>query len=425
LLAGLLAALRLSGAAYASDSSAPESMTLDAAVAIAVSGNPGLEEMRRRAEAAAAVPSQVGSLQDPRVTLGAANVPVDSWSFDQEPMTQVVLAINQAIPYPGRLKLRREEAELRAEAASESADEATLRLVRDVRTTWWELFYLDRADETISRNSDLLRKLVEVARTKYEVGRGLQQDVLLAQVELSRLEDMAVQVRGMRGSTNARLNALLARPEQSPLMLPHDTSVPLPNAPPESVLQADAESSRSSIAQARLELEAAQSAQALAHKEYLPEFGVGVSYGWRQGHNTDGSSRSDFASVLLNFNVPLFASSKQNQLIAQRRAESAARDRALAETRNRVTSEISDALSRYRQAREELALLDDGILPQTRQAVASMMAGYEVSKVDFLTLIRTQITLYDQELQRWRVLSHAHQALALLLAAVGKETLDE
>jgi cobalt-zinc-cadmium efflux system outer membrane protein len=403
----------------------PEVLTLDAAVRAAVADNPGLDEMRRRADAAATVPSQVGSLPDPRISLGALNVPVDGFALDQEPMTQMQIGVTQSFPFPGTLGLRREWAESRAAAATESAEEARLRLTRDVRNAWWELFYQDRALATIAHNMDLLGQLVEIARTKYEVGRGLQQDVLLAQVELSRLQDMQLQVTGLRGVAAARLNALLGRPQQPAPQLPSSAGGALPKMPAAATLENAAEQSRAAIAVARHDVAAADLSEQLAHKAYLPEFGVSLNYGSRQGRNADGSPRSDFASVMLNFSVPLFASTKQDQLVSQRHAEHTASQRALDETRNRVRAEIGSALASYQQAHDQVTLFDTGILPQTGQAVASMLAGYQVNKVDFLTLVRTQVTLYDQELQRWRALARAHQALATLYAAVGRETFDE
>jgi len=115
-------------------------LTLQDAVATAVDQNPGLDELRQRMEAAAAVPSQVGSLPDPRISLGAVNVPVDTFAFDQEPMTQVLVGVTQPLPFPGKLGLRRQLAESEAAAAVDSMQEARLRLVRDVRSSWWELF---------------------------------------------------------------------------------------------------------------------------------------------------------------------------------------------------------------------------------------------------------------------------------------------
>jgi len=422
-----LFACTLLGVARADDVTGPAGavLTEQAAVEQAVSANPGLDEMRRRADAAAAIPDQAGSLPDPRITLGAANLPVDTFSLDQEAMTQLQLGVTQAFPYPGKRALQRDVAASRAAAAAQSADEARLQLVRNVRNSWWELFYLDRAQGTLARNMDLLRQFVDVARTKYEVGRGLQQDVLLAQVELARLQDMQVRVDGARGVAAARMNALLARPADTPVRLPPATTGRLPDVPPEARLEQAADQSRAAIAVARHQLDAAQSAEKLAHKEYLPDFGVSVNYGFRQGRNPNGTPRADFASVMLNFSVPLFAGSKQDRLVDQRHAEATAAERGLADTRNRVHADIAAALAGYRQARDEYQLLDTGILPQTSQAVASMLAGYQVNKVDFLTLVRTQVTLYDHELQRWRAFAQAHQAFANLLAAVGRETLDE
>lgn len=424
--ASVAAALLLSvpvGAQEAAQGPAP--LTVDEAVAAALASNPGLDELRRRAEAAAAVPPQAGSLPDPRITLGAANLPVDSLALDQDPMTQLKIGVTQTFPFPGKLGLRREIARSQAAAATNSVDEARLRLMRDVRVQWWELFYLDRAIETVDRNRTLLRGLVDVARTKYEVGHGLQQDVLLAQVELSRLHDLAVQLDGARAVGAARLNALLARDAQAPVSIATTEKAELPAPPDASRLLALADRQRPWLWQLRHQLDAARSAQALARKEYFPEFGVSATYGWRDGRNNNGVSRSDFVSAMFSVSVPLFAASKQDQLVTQRNAEHAALEQALADARNRVQSEIVAALADYRRARDQLALFDDGILPQTGQAVASMLAGYQVSKVDFLTLVRTQVTLYNHELQRWRVLTQARQALARLAAAAGQETLDE
>jgi outer membrane protein TolC len=54
-----------------------------------------------------------------------------------------------------------------------------------------------------------------------------------------------------------------------------------------------------------------------------------------------------------------------------------------------------------------------------------MLSGYQVNKVDFLNLVRSQVTLYDYETQYWKSFSEANQALARLAAAVGGEVSDE
>jgi outer membrane protein TolC len=70
-------------------------------------------------------------------------------------------------------------------------------------------------------------------------------------------------------------------------------------------------------------------------------------------------------------------------------------------------------------------LYDTGIVPQARQTVASMLAGYQVNKVDFLNLARSQITLFEYQIQYWKAFTEANQALAQLTAAVGKDEIYE
>ena len=86
---------------------------------------------------------------------------------------------------------------------------------------------------------------------------------------------------------------------------------------------------------------------------------------------------------------------------------------------------IAAAAADYERARQQVSLFREGIIPQATQTVASMRAGYQVNKVDFLNLVRAQITLFNYQVQYWKALSEANQALARVAAAIGKETVDE
>ena len=92
---------------------------------------------------------------------------------------------------------------------------------------------------------------------------------------------------------------------------------------------------------------------------------------------------------------------------------------------NQVEAEIGRATSDYLRAREQVSLFSEEIIPLAHQTVDAMLAGYQVGKVDFLKLVRSQTTLYDYETQHWKVLSVANQALARLVAAVGEERIYE
>ena len=163
-----------------------QSLSLIDAREKALSGNPGLAGMQARYEALSEVPSQVGTLPDPVMSFNVMNLPEGDFDRHQENMTQLQLGISQMFPFPGKLDLRETVAEFEAEAALYSLGEMRLNLDRLVSVTWWELHFKDRSLDTVKRNQALLRQFVKVAKTKYEVGKGLQQDVLLAQLEIGR-----------------------------------------------------------------------------------------------------------------------------------------------------------------------------------------------------------------------------------------------
>jgi outer membrane protein TolC len=404
---------------------ATSALALEDAVAMAVAGNPGLAEMQARADAMAAIPSQAGALPDPMVSLNALNFPTDTFNRDQEPMTQLQIGIEQSLPYPGKRGLKRQAAEFEAGAAASHVDETRLRLVHQVKQTWWQVYYLDRALEILSRNQDLLRQFVQIAQTKYKVGEGLQQEVLLAQVELSKLFDRQIELQGLRGQQVARLNALLDRQANTPLALPEQVDAELAGVLPESRLYARAGAARPLLEQKRQEVEAARTRRDFARRDRYPDFKLGAAYGFRDGDNPDGSSRADFATLRLAMSLPLYAGRKQDKALEQRSSEFLKKQYALQDEVGKVQAEISSALADYRRASEQVKLFKTGIIPQARQSVASMFSGYQVNKVDFLNLVRAQITLYSYETQYWKALSEANQALARLTAAVGEEVTGE
>lgn len=404
-----------------------ESLSLEQALRLVEQDNPGLAEMQARAEAMAAIPSQAGTLPDPVISFGLVNMPVDSFDIGQEPMTQWQLGVSQQLPYPGKLALQEKTASLLADAAIQDTAEFRQHLLRDVKTLWWRLFYLDKTIGIVDLNKTLLRQFVEIAQTKYRVGQGLQQDVLLAQLELSKLIDRDIQLISMREQEAARLNALLNRPTDTRIKLPQQeqNELALPALKPRNEIFELAKENRPVLEQQRRLVDAAQTRKQLAEKDLLPDFNLSAGYGLRQGHNVDRSSRSDFLSLQLGVSVPLFAERKQKMAISQRNSEVKQQQFALQDEWTSVQSDISTAITAYQQARKQQALLQTGIIPQARQTVASMLAGYQVNKVDFLNLVRAQITLYNYETTLWQVISEAKTTLAKLTASVGEDDLHE
>lgn len=417
--------------AYAQSEGEPvagtHALRLEQAVLIALDHNPGLAGLRSQAEAMHSLPSQVGALPDPMLSLNAMNLPADTFNTGQEPMTQMQLAFSQSIPFPGKRGLRREAVEHKADASNAMLAERRTSLTGEVRSAWWRLMYQDRALEIIEQNKELMRDFVEIAQTKYRVGNGLQQDVLLAQLELSRLLDRELRIAGSRRGAQAELNAMLGRQSDMTVVLPPaPPNAELPQLPPEPTLLQMAGASRNLINVNRDLVEAAQSDLELARRDRYPDFRLGIGYGFRDGFDPmRGKDRSDLVSVMLSVNIPLYSGSKQSKAIEQRSHEVSRQRFALSDTLRRVEASVARSYAEYLAARDQVALLETAIIPQAQQTVSSMLAGYQVNQVDFLNLVNTQITLYNAQINYWESLSRAKQSLARLASAVGEEALYE
>ena len=399
---------------------ADASLSLDHAVEIALAGNPGLAKMAARAKAMAEVPAQAGTLPDPMLSLNAVNLPNDTFSLSQEAMTQLQVGIGFTLPFPGKLDLREQAAEFEARAAQFDVDEMRLVLVKNVRSTWWNLFYLDRALSVVERNQVLLRQLVKIAETRYKTGQGMQSDVLLAQLELSKLLDIEISLKAMRRTQAASLKALLDRSDMGEIILPVKVAETLPDTPKLADLNAAALDSRPALSAQHNGVEAARSRVALAEKDYYPDFKLGAVYGFRSGNNPNGSARTDMSSILFSMNLPIFSGARQDGALSQRKAEVMREEFALQERKTQVLAEIEQALADYRAGQEQASLFKTGIIPQARQTTAAMLSAYQVNKVDFLNLVRSQVTLYNYETQYWKALSSGWQAWAKLQAAAGQ-----
>lgn len=420
--------------------------TLASLLADAEANNPRILAAAKSAEAAEARVPQAGALPDPMLGVGVMNLPVADPSLGRDMMTMTTVEIGERFPWPGKLGMREEVARLTAEAARFEVERTRQDVLAQVKATYYRIYLLDRALDVTGRNETLVGDLAQLTSARYAVGTGAQPDVLKAQVERTRLSDRAIQLAEQRTGAVARLNALLGRPTDTPVP---DTELPealttaalgddkaalsfataaldgigaageqrtLPGIPTVAELQSMALAHNPMI-QAHVRRVAAQDrAVALAGKARLPDVNVSVGYGRRPDFG-------DFANLMVSVPLPVFAGRKQDQAVIEEAAvleEHRARHHAMVDELN---AEIASLAASLRRARDQLVLLNDGILPQAQTALSSATASYQVGRVDFLTLLDAQVTLYQLELDYHQLLSDFAADMAALERAVGTEVI--
>jgi outer membrane protein TolC len=162
---------------------------------------------------------------------------------------------------------------------------------------------------------------------------------------------------------------------------------------------------------------AAQTARVeLARKEHLPDFDLSLQYGQRSG-------RSDLISAMVSVPIPLRKGQKQDLGAKEAEADLAALQAEREEAANRVRAEVAGAYADLERERARLALFVKSIIPQGRAALQSATAGFQVGRVDFLTLLDNQATLYGYETAYHQALADFARRLAELERTAGGEIL--
>lgn len=389
---------------------AADTLSLSQAQEEARRANSGLQAARLNADAAAARVGPAGALPDPQLSFAFMNRPINDFGTDQ-PMTMNAIQYSQRFPWPGTLGFARERARFLANATRLDADDAELMLAARVASVYYEIGYLDRAVQVMEETRDLLRDFHHISSAMYAVGRGVQQDVLQAQVAIAQMDEDITVMQQQRIAMTARLNALMGRAATRPIPA---VALPTPDA-----MLADADSlvaratrRRPALRAAHERVEAAQAGYRAARRAVYPDFNVTLGYGQRPQFE-------DFATLMVGVSVPLWMGARQLPLREEARAMRYAEEARERDLYNETFARLVELRAEAERAQSLATLYATAVLPQAHAAVESALSAYRVGQVDFTTLVRSELTVNQYEIESLRLAAQFHRAVAAIEALVG------
>lgn len=387
-----------------------DTLRLADAVAAARSANPMLHAVRLGADAAAERVSQAGALPDPHLSFGLMNRPVGGFGTG-EPMTMNQLQVSQMLPWPGKLGFGKQRAAHLAEAKALDALDAEVRLVARVKTVYYELAYVDRTISVMERTRDLLRDFFQVSQAMYAVGEGLQQDVLQAQVAVASMTEDIVVMQQERVAMAARLNALMGRGAMAAVgaLVLEGAG---PELPPVDSLMVQAATGRPTLQAAHERVRAAEAGYRAARRELYPDFMVGLAYGQRPQFD-------DMATIMVGVSLPIWAGARQLPMRREMAAMRASEEAMALDLYNETYAELTELRAEAERARQLGSLYATSILPQARAAVEAALSAYRVGRLNYMTLVESEMTVNRYEIEQVRLAARYHQAAARIEALLG------
>ena len=395
-------------------------LNVDQLVDEALQNNPEISAAKIKWEVFKEKIPQSYALEDPMFGFGIINLPTN-FSFRDEDMTMKEFSISQKFPFPGKRPLMKEMASKEAEAVSTEIQGKIHQIIKDVKAAYYDLSHIYRTTEVTQRNKRILEDFAKIAETRYAVGEGIQQDVFKAHVEVSKMVDDLIMLGQRKRSMEAKLNALLNRPPETPMGEPEEVVFrKFPFTIEE--LQKMALEMNPTLKGMKKMIEAKEKAYALAKREYYPDFNFKFAYGQRD--NSPDMKRRDMLTGMVEMNIPIFYKSKQDRKVAETKAEILATEAQYRAMQNDVLFMITDMASMIQRGERQLELYKTGIIPQASLQINSAMSAYRVNRADFMTLLDSQMTLYKYELEYHQALTEYEKNVASLGAAIGKQILE-
>jgi outer membrane protein TolC len=389
-------------------------LSVESLVERVLARNPSLAQMVAAYQAASAKYPQVTSLDDPMFagTVGPGTFRPDDSGVE----FAYRLELSQKYPWPGKLRLRGENARAEARAAGNEVDDTRLQLVEAAKDAFYEYYLSYRALGVNEENLQLLREFKSNAEARYRTGLVPQQDILQADVEIGRQRERQYLLERMRLVARARINTLLDLPPDAPLPPPPRRVTVGDGLPDATLLYAAALARRPDLQALANRIAAEEATLALACKEYYPDFEPFLMYDRFMGNTTDSRDLAWMLGVRLNLPVRL---DKRRAAVAEAQARVAQRRAELRRQVDQAGFQVQQAYDQAVESRRVARLYEQDVLPAARANVKSAQAAYTTGKIPFLSLVEAERDVIRLQDRYYEAVADYFRRLAALDRATG------
>ena len=387
-------------------------MALEQIEAAAMQGNPEIRAAVRRVAVLEARIPAAGALDDPMFMYRNWGAPLERpYDLNQ---AQNMFMLQQTFPGAGKRAARSDVAGKEVNVAKEQLEGLRREVQVKVRKAFYDL--MRNADELRIHDEQmqLTKQALESARIKYTVGRVPQQDVLKAQIAITKLEEHLIMLEEQGEMARASLNTLMGRDPSTPLEIEghYSTQVEVPTL---ARLEQIAVENRPELRAVAAQQKVAAARANLAGKAYTPDLTVGLGYMLMP----DGANYRNNYMAEFSMNLPWLNRRKHDSEIAEAKAMTETTNADYAMRQSAVLLEIQEALIKVRSAQRALTLYRDTLRPQAEATFRAAAAAYQHDRTDFLNLIDSQNMMLDVQSSFYRTAAEMDARVAELERAIG------
>jgi len=381
--------------------------TLEEAITAAQTNDPWQKSSRFKQQSLEAQSISEASLPDPQISFGLANAPIDSFDLNQEPMTQMVVGIQQVLPRGDTLALRQKHFKRLGDIQPYDRENRLAEVYAIVSALWLDAYRSARTIGFIKRDRNLFEHLVDVAESNYTSGSGSarQNNVIRAQLELTRLDDRLLQLQQMLDVNLAQL-ALWLPAEDVGIDLPPSVALQLDlkaviqsgHKGPNSQLIHQVLQSHPRVKSIDKAIEAQTIQVDLANQSYKPQWKLNSQFGWRQD-DPMGNSRSDFLSIGVGVDLPVFTKNRQDKQVLAATARTSAMKSNRALVLRALLSDFEAAEAQYKRLKQRQKLFAFRLLSAMDEQVETSLTAYTNDEGEFSDVVRARISQLNAKIE--------------------------
>ncbi len=385
-------------------------LTLAEAEDRALVAEPGQLALQAKAAALLERGVVVGELPDPMLRVGLNNYPIQSGGFSTEGMTNAAVGLQQAFPAGKSRSINVRRQQWLASEMTENAEARGRNVLAATRQAWLDVYYWERAHALVSESRPFFDDLATITRSLYAVGRKNQQDVLRAELELSRLDDRLIEIERQRSRSRAALGEWIGRDASRPVagQLPVWDQAPTLESMQTALLQ------HPMLRAADAQVDAQTAGVDLANERSKPNWALDVAYSYRDGFQPSGESRSDFISVGVTVGLPFLRKKSVDSNLSAALQEKTAALSSREQILRGLGSQLEAEYARWNDLARRLTLYETRILGQSNENAEASLLAYQSDRGDFANVMRAYVDDLNTRIDHTRLQVDRAQSYAVL-----------
>lgn len=364
-----------------------EVIDLDRMVYFALNNNPELKSMSYKISSSKLAADEKDYLPDPMFEFE-----LDDIMSDFSKVGMINFYVSQMFMFPGKLSLERKSELNNSSMMEYDLKNMAVTMINMIKMNYYDLYFTEQKLKINSENQLIIQNFMTAAEARYSVGKGMQQEVFKAQIELSKLQNEEYLLRQQKKNTLSELTGL------TKVVIDDNTKISFKNIDADYLLdmahfklegfdtdklvnyafenRADLKSLESKKIMNQTDLEMAKLSRA-------PDFSV------KLGYKILPFEEKNAFNIMLGISIPIapWTSGKYDYSVKKSEVNIKSTDEDINAKKNDIRNEVVNSVNQLLAAKQTMNYYYTVMIPQTENSLKATQYNYENNMTTFVDLL--------------------------------------